>query len=139
MKIGKYKLDITDMETGEEIFDFEEVLAEYFKHVEAKGKFELADKWMLASMLELIPNTSAKVFAYLLRKKDPGNRVDATTQQMADDLGIGINSVGRSIQTFIAGEYVKKISPGTYMLHPKLLSYGGGARKSKIEKWEELS
>lgn len=138
MKATDYTVKVTHNETGEEL-PFDEFLDLYFAEYVDKGYFEIANPYMVAGMLDLIPHTGAKVLAYLLRNKGPGNMIQKQNQEMAKDLGIGINSVGRIMTAFVKKGMLKRKDRGLYMMDPSISCYGGKNKYRAEKRWREMS
>jgi hypothetical protein len=138
MKASDYEVGpIRHKETGEEI-TIEEFIDLYLAEFVDKKYFELANPFMLAGMLDLIPHTGAKVLAYLFRNKGPGNMIQKQNQEIAKDLGIGINSVGRIMTIFVKNGMLKKKDRGLYMMDPSISCYGGKNKYRSEQKWREM-
>lgn len=137
METSDYNVLIAHKETGEEL-PFEEYLDLYLAEFVEKGYFEIANPYLLADMLDLIPHTGAKVLAYLLRHKGPGNLIMKQNQEMAKDLGIGINSVGRIMTAFVKKGMIKRKDRGQYILDPAISCYGGRNKHRTTQTWREM-
>jgi Mn-dependent DtxR family transcriptional regulator len=133
-----YEVTVRNKMTGE-LITHEEYLEAMYRDIERKGKFEMTNKGLLATLLELIPHTGAQILAFLIRNKEPGNLIVKQNKEIAEELQIGINSVSRTMKIFVDSEMIRKKDRGVYMLNPNILSYGGGVYQRAIRKWRELS
>jgi hypothetical protein len=133
-----YEVTVRHKKTGE-LITHQEYLEAMYRDVERKGKFEMTSKGLMADMLEKIPHTGAQILAFLLRNKESGNLIVKQNKEIAEELQIGINSVGRTMKMFVAGGMLRKKDRGVYMLNPNVMSYGGGIYARAIRKWRELS
>ena len=137
MRASDYEVVIKHKDTGEEI-QIDEYIDLYLSEYVSKRYFEIMNPAEMAALLEKIPHTGARVLAYLLRNKGPGNIIVKQNKEIAADLGIGINSVGRIITSFLKGGMLKKKDRGIYMMNPEITCYGGKSLYRTKQKWEEL-
>jgi CRP-like cAMP-binding protein len=138
MRIGKYEFQPpVDTETGEEV-SLEELIEYFLQQNRRENGWEMGYPQELAGMLMLIPSAGAQVLAYILTTKRRDNKLEQTNQQIADDLGMSLKSVAKTMKEFEKHGYIRRGTRGIRMISPRVLSWGSGTFHNNKRKWEEL-
>ena len=78
----------------------------------------------LARMLNCVGDEKMQVVAFLLRKKDTFNGINATMKEIAKGAGVSINTVSRTMKTLQDNDYLHKVRNGMWRLSPRIVCNG---------------
>lgn len=92
-----------------------------------KGRWDIVYSKQLARMLDIIGDEKTRVLAYLLRKKDTYNLVNATLEKMATETGVSRKTVGRVMKIMQQQDFVNKVGNGKWRLSPRIICNGSKA------------
>ena len=73
-----------------------------------------------------------KVRAFLLRKMNNNNVVCCTYRMIANNTPCTEDNVGDIMRDHMTANFLKKISPGQYMINPAIIMKGSGDRFSDL-------
>lgn len=75
-------------------------------------------------MLNCVGDEKMQVVAFLLRKKDTFNGINATMKEIAKGAGVSINTVSRTMKTLQDNDYLHKVRNGMWRLSPRIVCNG---------------
>lgn len=126
--------------TGEEVplGGFLELYEALLKQQQRKVKFELVRPKVLQRYIACGNSPSSLILSYLLEIRRRDNSISTTHRKIAATLEISLPTVTKVISRLQQQDLLRKISNGTYMLNPQVISYGGPMYFSNLGDWEKI-
>lgn len=127
------KQEYIDPKTGEakefQVIDIEERDANFHKF------------WMfnIIQSLDLIGNQKMKVAFWLMDNMNIQNQIVFTQRQMAEKIGVSLDTVRKTITSLLDSGFLKKQNMGVYVVNPDCIFKGGkGERLNILYQYSEM-
>ena len=128
---GSSRYVITDRETGEEVpFDI------LFEKIKPDG-WQQAYARTLADYFEINGGSSTQVLVWMIKNKDPNNRIIGTVRSIAEAVGVTHPTVTEVLKKLREKNFIHRVQNGVYMLSPHILSYGGKKGIILMREWRD--
>ena len=103
-----------------------------------EGRWDKAWAKSLADLMELTGESRTKVIAYLLRKKNTQNVIHAPMRVVAEETGVSVKTVNRTIKQMVESNFLIRLGQGVVMFSPHVIRPGPQPQgMAVLRRWNE--
>lgn len=102
------------------------------------GRWDKVWAKSLADLFEMTGESRTKVIAYLLRKRNTQNVIHAPMRLVAEETGVSVKTVNRTIKQMVESNYLIRLGQGVVMFSPHIIRPGPKNQgMAVLRRWNE--
>lgn len=94
--------------------------------------FDKVWAFWLAQTLDLIGNSKVQVLTFLMENRDRQNRVVSTQRKLAEDIGVSLTTVSKTLKALQEIDAIRSPQSGVYVINPEFIFKGRHDNRMRV-------